>query len=106
MQNKDEKDLIFHNENVILQIARWAKIVSWAMVVIYLLRFISDMISIVGSGQYSWPTAIMDQILYVVSLLSTLFFGAFYFFVLQGVAQGLYLGLDLYLNNELETEEE
>ena len=104
MQNKDEKDLIFHSENVVLQIARWSKIVSWAMVVIYLLRFISDLISVVGSGQYAFPTAIMDQILYVVSLVSTLFFGAFYFLVLQGVAQGLYLALDAYLAFELEEE--
>ena len=37
MQNKDVKDLIFHNENAVLQIARWAKIVSWVMAVIYLL---------------------------------------------------------------------
>lgn len=102
----NKKDLIFHNENAVLQIARWAKIVSWAMVVIYLLRFISDMISVVGGGQYSFPTALMDQILYVVSLLSTLFFGAFYFFVLQGIAQGLYLGLDVYLSNELDVEED
>jgi hypothetical protein len=106
MQNKDEKDLFFHNENAVLQIARWAKIVSWAMVVIYLLRFVSDMIQVVGGGQYSWPTAPMDQVLYVVSLVSTLFFGAFYFFVLQGIAQGLYLGLDLFFTEEMEEVEE
>jgi hypothetical protein len=106
MQNKDVKDLIFHNENAVLQIARWAKIVSWVMAVIYLLRFVSDMISVIAGGQYGFPTAIMDQILYVVSLLSTLFFGAFYFLVLQGVAQGLLLGLDANLAFELEEEEE
>ncbi len=104
MQSKEEKELFFHNENFILQIARWAKVVSWAMVVIYLLRFISDMMSVFGSGQYTMPTALMDQILFVASLLSTLFFGAFYFLLLQGVAQGLYLGLDMFLDDDAEDE--
>ncbi len=39
--------------------------------------------------------------MFVASLFSTLFFGAFYFLVLQGVAQGLYLGLDMFLDSEL-----
>lgn len=102
MQRIDDKDLLFHNENIILQVARWSKITSWIMAMIYLLRFISDLISVFGSGQFSWPTVVMDQILFVVSLLSTLFFGAFYFLLLQGVAQGLYLGLDMFLKDEIE----
>jgi len=101
MQNEEEKDLVFHSDGVILQIARWSKIVSWAMVVIYLLRFISDLISVFGGGQFAWPPAMMDRIMFVASLLSTLFFGGFYFLVLQGVAQGLYLGLDMFLDSEL-----
>jgi hypothetical protein len=46
----------------------------------------------------------MDQILFVASLLSTLVFGAFYFLLLQGVAQALYVGLDIFLRGELEDE--
>jgi len=105
MQKEEEKDLIFHGENAILQIARWSKIVSWAMVLIYLLRFISDLISVFGSGQFAWPPAVMDQIMFIASLFSTLFFGAFYFLVLQGVAQGLYLGLDIFIGSELVEED-
>lgn len=105
MQNKEEKDPTFHGENAILQIARWSKIVSWTMVVIYLLRFISDLISVFGSGQFAWPAGMMDRVMFVASLLSTLFFGAFYFLVLQGVAQGLYLGLDMFLSGEMVEEE-
>jgi hypothetical protein len=104
MQNKDEKALTFRNENVILEIARWSKIVSWAMVVIYLLRFVSDLISVFGGGQFSWPPAMMDRIMFVASLFSTLFFGSFYFLVLQGIAQGLYMGLDMSLDDEDEEE--
>ncbi|RJP51231.1 MAG: hypothetical protein C4583_09165 [Anaerolineaceae bacterium] len=104
MQNKDEKALTFHNETMILEIARWSKIVSWAMVVIYLLRFISDLISVFGSGQFAWPPGMMDRVMFVASLLSTLFFGSFYFLVLQGIAQGLYMGLDMSLDNEDEEE--
>lgn len=105
MQNKEEKELVFRSENAILQIARWSKIVSWAMVVIYLLRFVSDLISVFGGGQFAWPPAMMDRIMFVASLLSTLFFGSFYFLVLQGIAQGLYLGLDMSLDSEMEEEE-
>lgn len=104
MQSKDAKDLVFHNENAILQIASWSKFVSWAMAVIYALRFISDLISVFGSGQFSWPPLMMDRILFMASLLSTLFFGAFYFLLLQGLAQGLYVGLDMYLKSEAEEE--
>ena len=105
MKENDEKDLVFHNEGFILQIARWSGIVSWAMVAIYILRFVSDLVSVFGGGQFAWPPAMMDRILFVASLLSTLFFGAFYFFVLQGVAQGLYLGLDMFLKGEADEEE-
>jgi energy-converting hydrogenase Eha subunit F len=104
MASTEEKDLVFHNENFILQIARWSKVTAWGMVVIYLLRFISDLISVFGSGQFSMPTGLMDQILFVASLLSTLVFGAFYFLLLQGVAQALYVGLDIFLRGELEDE--
>ena len=102
--SKEEKDLSFHNENVILLVARWSKIVSWGMIAIYLLRFISDLISVFAGGQFDWPPAMMDRIMFVTSLVSTLFFGSFYFLVLQGVAQGLYLGLDMSLNDEMEEE--
>lgn len=105
MKDKDEKEMFFHSENMILQVARWSGIISWAMVAIYILRFISDLISIFGGGQFAWPPLMMDRILFVASLLSTLFFGGFYFLVLQGVAQGLYLGLDMFLKGETDEAE-
>lgn len=104
MKDNYEKALTFRNENVILEIARWSRIVSWAMMAVYLLRFISDLISVFGSGQFSWPPVMMDRVMFVASMLSTLFFGSFYFLVLQGVAQGLYLGLDMALADESEEE--
>ena len=104
MKSNEDKELIFHNENAVLQIARWSKIVSWALVVIYILRFISDLISVFGSGQFAWPPAMFDRIMFVASLLSSLFFGGFYFLVLQALAQALYLGLDMFLVEEVEEE--
>ena len=102
--SENEKELNFHSEMVVLQIARWSKIVSWAMLVIYLVRFVSDLISVFGPGGYQFPTLPMDILLFLASLLSTPFFGAFYFLVLQGAAQGLYLGLDLFLKGEADEE--
>ena len=103
-ENENEKEMNFHSEMIVLQIARWSKIVSWAMLVIYLVRFVSDLISVFGPGGYQFPTLPMDIILFVASLLSTPFFGGFYFLILQGVAQGLYLGLDLFLKDETDEE--
>jgi hypothetical protein len=102
--SKEEKDLSFHSEDAILLIARWSKIVSWAMLAIYFLRFVSDLISVFAGGQFAWPAAIMDRVMFVTSLVSTLFFGSFYFLTLQGVAQGLYVALDMFLGNETEEE--
>ena len=104
MKSNEDKELIFHNENAVLQIARWSKIVSWAMLVVYLIRFVSDLISVFGAGGFEFPTLPMDILLFVASLLSTPFFGGFYLLVLQGVAQGLYLGLDLFLKDETDEE--
>lgn len=103
-ENENEKELNFHSEMTVLQIARWSKIVSWAMLVVYLIRFVSDLISVFGAGGFEFPTLPMDILLFVASLLSTPFFGGFYFLVLQGVAQGLYLGLDLFLKDEMDEE--
>ena len=104
MKSNEDKELIFHNENAVLQIARWSKIVSWVLVVIYLLRFASDLISVFGAGQAVWPEAMLDRVMFIASLLSSLFFGGFYFLMLQAAAQALYLGLDMFLVEEVGEE--
>lgn len=97
----EEKDLVFHNENAVLQIARWSKFAGWVLAVIYLLRFISDLIS-VFSGGFQWPVPVMDRIMFVASMSYTLVIGAFYFLLMHGIAQVLYLGLDQFLKEEIE----
>lgn len=101
---ENEKELNFHSETTVLQIARWSKVISWAMLAIYLFRFISDLLSVFGSGGFQFPTLPMEVIMLVASLLFTPLLGGFYFLVLQGLAQGLYLGLDFFLKDEVDEE--
>lgn len=106
MQEKSASNMFFHNESVVLQVARWSKIISWGFVVIYGLRFISDMVTITAGGSIEFPSVMFDKILFVTSLLSTLVVGAFYFLLLQGLGQGLYLALDLFISTEEPEEAE
>jgi hypothetical protein len=94
--NTDKEDtLLFASENTIFRIVSIAKILSWVILAFYLISFASDISGII-QGQMQWPITIAN-----------LFFapavGLFYFLALQGVAQGLNLGLDIYY--ELQPDE-
>jgi hypothetical protein len=58
-----------------------------------------------GAG---FPTKIMDWLTFIANLLYAPALGLVYFLVLQGVAQGLSLGLDTFytLNPEEEDDEQ
>ena len=99
--NKNES-LLFANENNIFRIISIAKIISWVILVFYLISFagnVSDMIQ----GQTNWPTQVSQWPIAIANLFFAPAIGLFYFLVLQGVAQGLNLGLDIYY--ELQPEE-
>ena len=102
--DKNESPL-FANEDAIFRIASIAKIVSWVVLGIYLISFSTETISMFQGG-VQWPTQISQILLMIANLVFAPAIGLFYFLVLQGVAQGLNLGLDIFyeLHGEDETD--
>ena len=103
MNTNKEETPVLASENVIFRIVSAARIISWVLLVFYLVSFVNDLSGILR-GQMSWPTQLSQWPITLVSLFFAPVIGLFYFLVLQGVAQGLSLGLDLYY--ELRPEEE
>jgi len=102
--NKNES-LLLANENAILRIVPIAKVISWTILVFYLVSFAGD-ISAVIQGQMTWPTELSQWPITIVSLFFAPVIGLFYFLVLQGVAQGLQLGLDIFYELTPDEDEE
>ena|SRR6266498_587992 len=103
MNTNKEDSLLFANENNIFRIVSIAKIVSWIILIFYLISFAGD-VSGMMQGQTNWPTQPLQWPIAIAGLFFAPVVGLFYFLVLQGVAQGLNLGLDIYY--ELQPEEE
>jgi len=102
--NKDES-LLFASENNIFRIVSIAKIVSWIILIFYLISFAGDMSAAI-QGQMQWPTQLSQWPITIANLFFAPAVGLFYFLVLQGVAQGLNLGLDIYYELQPEDVEE
>jgi hypothetical protein len=102
MNTNKDNSLLFANENNIFRIISIARIISWVILVFYLISFAGE-ISTVIQGQMQWPTQLSQWPLTIANLFFAPVVGLFYFLVLQGVAQGLNLGLDIYY--ELQPEE-
>ncbi len=101
--NKDNSPT-FTNENTVFRIVSIAKIVSWVILVFYLISFLNDLTPIFR-GQMQWPTQLAQWPITIAGLLFAPVIGLFYFLVLQGVALGLNLGLDIYYDFQPEEEE-
>ncbi len=106
--NKDE-GLLFASETTIFRIVSVAKIISWVLLVIYIYSFVENFRQNVLPmfQQQSFPTDVFQWLGFLANLLYPLALGAFYFLIMQGVAQGLNLGLDIFygLNPEADEEE-
>ncbi len=75
-----------HNETALLRIASWSKVTGWVIAVLYVISWISDLRQMLGS----------DAPIDLLALAYPVAMGVFYWLVMQGLAQGLYLGLDLF----------
>jgi len=105
MNTNKEESLLFANENNIFRIVSIAKIISWVILVFYLISFAGD-VSVIVQGQMNWPTQLLEWPIAIANLFFAPTVGLFYFLVLQGVAQGLNLGLDIYYELQPEGDEE
>ena len=103
MNTTKSSSLLFASETGIFRIVSIAKIISWVILLFYFISFAGDIGTII-QGQMNWPTQLSQWPITIANLFFAPVIGLFYFVVLQGVAQGLNLGLDLYY--ELQPEEE
>jgi len=104
MNTNKDSELSFANENTVFRIVSIAKIISWVILAVYLISFADDLIK-VFQGQVTWPRQVWQLILTIVNLFYAPIIGLFYFLVLQGVAHGLNLGLDIYYDFQTEEDE-
>ncbi|HSL31808.1 MAG TPA: hypothetical protein VK900_21575 [Anaerolineales bacterium] len=105
MNADKDSSLLFASENTIFRIISIAKIVGWVILAFYLISFAGDVGNIL-QGQMSWPTQASQWPLMIANLFFAPAIGLFYFLVLQGVAQGLNLGLDIYYASQPDEEGE
>ena len=103
MNADKNQSLLFANEDAIFRIISIAKILAWVILVFYLISFAGDISNII-QGQMQWPTQLSQWPITITNLFFAPAIGLFYFLALQGVAQGLNLGLDIFY--ELNPEEE
>ncbi len=104
-ENKKDDALLFASESTIFRVVSIAKVVSWIILVVYLILFI-DSIKPMFQGQMQWPTAASQWITLVANVFYAPAMGILYFLVLQGIAQGLNLGLDIFYELHPEEDEE
>ena len=104
MNTNKDNSLLFANEDNIFRIVSIAKIISWIILIFYLISFAGDVNNII-QGQMTWPTQISQWPIAIANLFFAPAVGLFYFLVLQAVAQGLNLGLDIYYELQPEDSE-
>lgn len=95
MNTNKDSSLLFASETTIFRIVSIAKIVSWIILIFYLISFFDNVRGMFGQ-QMSWPTQLSEWPIMIANIFFAPVIGLFYFLVLQGVAQGLNLGLDVY----------
>jgi len=105
MNTNQDESFLFASESTIFRIVSIARIVSWVLLGIYLVSFVNDLQPIF-QGQMQWPTQFSQWPITIAGLIFQPVIGLFYFLVLQGVAQLLSLGLDIFYDFQPEEEEE
>ena len=90
-----DRALLFAKEDTLFRIISIARIVSWVMLFIYLISFGMEIRNYLV-GTLPSPFARSDWPIVIVSIVFAPAIGLFCFTMLQGVAQGLNLGLDIF----------
>lgn len=109
MEKEQQGGPVFVNEKTVFRIALLANIVSWAILVIYVFNFGSNLYQLFSSGQVTMqtlPTTFVDWISFLTSIFYTLAIGLVYFAGLQGVSAGLNLAMDIFYTLQPDQEED
>lgn len=92
----------FHSQNIVLRLALLSNIIGWGLMIFYLLSFISDIRQVASQWPLQMPADILEQLTTWSGLFAKLFLGGFYFAMMHGLSQLLYLGLDIYMDMHAE----
>jgi len=106
MSKSSQEKQTFSSQNALLRIAMGSNIIAWIILTFGLVDLVSNVRQIVQSWPLNLPPNIFDQVAVWANFLSKYFVDLFYFFALLGIAQLIYLGLDLYYGKAEEAEEE
>ena len=102
MNRKSNESLTLHNETTLMGIATAAKVTGWVILVIFVLSWVGSLIEMFSAGGFQFPPGFMNTLLYLANFVYPLAMGAFYFLIMHGLAQGLYIALDLFDTTEEE----
>ena len=107
MTKASQDNQTFSSQNALLRVAMGANILAWIILVLSLVDFVSIIRQIVQNWPLNLPTNLFDQIAFwTTNVLSRYGVDLFYIFVLFGVAQLIYLGLDIFYARTEEGDEE
>lgn len=107
MSEKSKEATTFHGEATVMRLAMGANILSWLILVAYMLSFVNDLYQVITQWaqiSMSLPSDFLGQASAWSGFLRNPLDGLFYFVVLQGLAQVLYLGMDIFYGGEEDVE--
>lgn len=100
----DNETTTFHNEDAVFRIAMWANIISWAALVLAILQFVNGVVELYP--QWEQFAMSVPEFYKKILVLSNYLFagpvtgGLFAFLTLRGVSQGLYMLMDMYMDDD------
>ena len=106
MSKASPENQTFSSQNTLLRIAMGANVMAWVILAFSLLDLISNVKQIIQNWPLSLPANFFDQAAVWGNFLSKYSVDLFYFFALLGIAQLIYLGLDIFFTQTEEPEEE
>ena len=106
MSKASQENQTFSSQNTLLRIAMGANVMAWVILAFSLLDLISNVKQIIQNWPLSLPANFFDQAAVWGNFLSKYSVDLFYFFALLGIAQLIYLGLDIFFTQTEEPEEE
>jgi hypothetical protein len=101
MSKSSQDSQTFSGHNALLRVAMGANILAWAILTLALIDLINVVRQIVQSWPLNLPTGFFDQLgFWTTNVISRYTVDLFYVFVLFGIAQLIYLGLDILFEKE------
>ena len=89
----------YHAPDKLFRLSAWSGYLSWVIlilvVIIFLIRLVSEIPQLIEQ-----PPGLLDAVTYIISPFYTLAIGLFYFVILQAIAEGINIWMDIYENTQ------